>query len=64
MAEGERHSAGEGPESLTRTTGDELEDLRVALNDDQMILKAAAMLKVSRIEHHDAATGALRHEEN
>ncbi len=54
-------------------------DLRDALNDDELVLRAAAMLKVSRVEHHDSAvealrraiayfftecTGALSHEEN
>lgn len=54
-------------------------DLRDAMNDDDMILRAAAMLKVSHVKHHDSAveslrraiayfftetTGVLRHEEN
>lgn len=54
-------------------------DLRAAMNNDELILKAAAMLKVATVKHHDGAceairrvigyffteaTGALRHTEN
>lgn len=54
-------------------------DIRDALNDDDMILRAAAMLKVAKVEHHNdaidmlrkaiayfftEATGALAHHEN
>ena len=35
-------------------------DLRDAMNDDEMILKAAAMLKVSKVEHHDSAVETIR----
>lgn len=34
-------------------------DLRAAINDDELILKAAAMLKVA-VAHHDGAIEAIR----
>jgi uncharacterized caspase-like protein len=35
-------------------------DLRDAMNDDKLILAAAAMLKVSHVQHHDDAVEATR----
>lgn len=46
-----------------RSAGDEwanVSDLKLALKDDDMILRAAAMLKTSRVTHHDSAVEALR----
>lgn len=37
-----------------------LEDLRKAINDEDLLLRAAAMLKVSRVEKHDDALKSIR----